>query len=209
MTVSVCLYVCVRLLSGGAASVGSPVLWPWAASHFYQPAGRRLYHAGLSVVGLHQSHTHTQVLPWSTCQGEFWSYTGFLLPSLPPNLPCFTSHPNSLVAMTTMPTAFFCLSSLGRTPRAGHPADYIVGLLKFVCEGECVFLPLSVSVCVWVLVQVCAVSLMMCVWCVSYLHSCHPSQTGVCQRAPVKQITILTAPLRLCSVSLSLSLFHL
>lgn len=158
-------------------------------------------------VSISHTHTltHTQVLPWSTCQGEFWSYTGFLLPSLPPNLPCFTSHPNSLVAMTTMPTAFFCLSSLGRTPGAGHPADYIVGLLKFVCV--CILTPLCE--CVSVLVQVCAVSLMMCIWCVSYLHSCHPSQTGVCQRAPVKQITILTAPLRLCSVSLSLSLFHL
>lgn len=100
-------------------------------------------------VSISHTHTHTQVLPWSTCQGEFWSYTGFLLPSLPPNLPCFTSHPNSLVAMTTMPTAFFCLSSLGRTPQ-GWSSCWLHCWAFEVCVCVSVYSYPSLWVCVCV-----------------------------------------------------------
>lgn len=53
---NICL--CVRLLPGGAPSVGSFLLWPWAASDFQPPAVGRLHHVGLSVVG--PTHTYTE-----------------------------------------------------------------------------------------------------------------------------------------------------
>lgn len=50
--------LCVRLLPGGAPSLGSFLLWPWAASDFQPPAVGRLHHVGLSVVG--PTHTYTE-----------------------------------------------------------------------------------------------------------------------------------------------------
>lgn len=149
MAVSVCLYVCVRLLSGGAASVGSPVLWPWAASHFYQPAGRRLYHAGLSVVGLHQSHTHTHTLRFSLdrlAKVSFGPIQGFSFPlCLPISL---VSLHILIVWLPWLPCQRPFSVSLHW---AGHPGLVIllITLLGFwsLCVCECVFLPLSVSVC--------------------------------------------------------------
>ncbi len=47
---SVCVF---RFLSGGAASLGSPVSWPTASENLSEHWSRRLHHAGSPVVGTH------------------------------------------------------------------------------------------------------------------------------------------------------------
>lgn len=194
MSVYVC--VCVRLLPGGASSVGSPLLWPRTAPHFYQPPGRRLYHAGLSVVGLSLSCI-PQVLLWYPCQGECWYSTGFLHPSLRPSLSqtadSFSSNVNNLVSMTTMPTASLALSFLwAGHPWAQSPSDSIVMLLKYFYDYV-FFLPPDSNMCQCLHIGLSCVSdsvcfvVWVCVWS-AFTPVIHLSQVWV-RGQPVKQIT--------------------
>lgn len=156
MAVSVCLYVCVRLLSGGAASVGSPVLWPWAASHFYQPAGRRLYHAGLSVVGLHQSHTHAHTLRFSLdrlAKVSFGPIQGFSFPlCLPISL---VSLHILIVWLPWLPCQRPFSVSLHWAGRPGL-VILLITLLGFWSLCVCVSVSLYSYPSLWVCVCVCA-----------------------------------------------------
>lgn len=133
------VFLRVRLLPGGAAPVGTLLLWPWAASHIHPTARWCLYRVGLSVVSVSPSHTHRHTHWLSTdllaeMNVDAQQGSSFLLSAeAPPHAASsFTSNAKNPVAMATMPTASSTLSF----PQAGHP----MGSLWLHCRPFEVFL---------------------------------------------------------------------
>lgn len=117
------VFLHVRLLPGGAAPVGTLLLWPWAASHIHPTAHWCLYHVGLSVVSVSPSHTRRHTHWFSTdllaeMNVDALQGSSFLLsaPAPPHAASSFTSNAKNPVAMVTMPTASSTLFSTSRTP---------------------------------------------------------------------------------------------
>lgn len=138
------VFLRVRLLPGGAAPVGTPLLWPWAASHIHPPAHWCLYHVGLSVVSVSPSHTHTDTHTGSPliCL-QRWMLTLYRVPpsSSLPQLHHTLPTPSLQMLKTLLPwrpcQLHHPLSLFHRQDTPWARCDYIVTLLKYFCERVC------------------------------------------------------------------------